>query len=105
MGQTSAPYPNSKYHLVEPRLLDVKMCKPKPEKAIKKTSLSPCSYQNNHSFKETQVRKPNIYISKYKNENFIEKAVRLNKWKLSPGAHDHTKGYNVMTKGLAKGWK
>jgi len=46
-----------------------------------------------------------VYISKYKNENFLTLAVKLNKWKPGSGTYDHHRGVDVITKGLAKGWK
>jgi hypothetical protein len=36
IGKQSAPYNNKNFVLTEPRLLDVKMMKPVPEKPVKK---------------------------------------------------------------------
>ena len=105
IGKNSPPYLDKKYSLVEPSLRPNLMRKPAPEKPVKKTSLSPCSYEALEVFKNTQVRKHKVYISKYKNENFLAMTVRLNKWKLGPGTHEVDKGKHVVTKGLAKGWK
>ena len=90
--------------MVEKKPFKLKIIKPIPAKKEVKSSLSPTSYQNLESFRSTQIKKPNVYISKYKNENFMQQLVKQNKWKPGSGTYDHNKGSN-MTKGLAKGWK
>ena len=79
---------DSNFKLVEHKTLTTTMYKPSPPKKIVKTSLSPTSYENLHSYKNTQIKKPNVYISKYKNDNFISIAVKHNKWKLGTGHYD-----------------
>ena len=90
---------------VEHKSMTTTMYKPSPAKKVVKTSLSPTSYDNNGSYKNTQIHKPNVYISKYKNENFINQTLKLNKWKQGAGAYDHDKGRSFVTKGLSRGWK
>jgi hypothetical protein len=50
--------------------------------------------------------KPNIYISKYKDENFLVTELKRKKGLPGPGAHDiNPKAEMQLTKGLARGWK
>ena len=58
--------------MTEEKLKYPKIYNPVPEKPKEKTSLSPASHNPMESFKSTQGKKPNVYISKYRNENFIE---------------------------------
>lgn len=75
------------------------------EKEKKKESLSPCSYNNMDSFKSTQTRKVNAWISKYKINNYLDKEIKQNKWKIAPCNYDIDKAKNIVTKGSARGWK
>jgi len=92
IGKESALFKDKNYSHVDPKLRTTNFYKPLPAKPTKKVSLSPTSYNTLSSFKDTQIHKPKVYISKYKNENFVNETVRKNKWKLGPGTHDHTKG-------------
>ena len=106
IGKEQAPYCNKNFDQVDKKLKYPHIYKPSPEKKVEKTSLSPTSYHPNESFKNTQVHKPNVYISKYKYENFISKETKRKKWVPGPGAHDFsTKGEMFLTKGSARGWK
>ena len=79
---------------------------PETTKAVRKESLSPCSYEPTDSFKKTQTRRLNGFISKYKTNNFVSETVKANAWKVSPAqGYDIDKGKHFVTKGLAKGWK
>ena len=82
-----------------------KIHKPPEKKKTEKTSLSPTSYNSMDSFKNSQVTKPKFYISKYKIDNFINKAIKQKKWVPGMGHYEHEKGKDIITKGAAKGWK
>lgn len=104
-GKESSPYVTKKYDAVDPKQKYPRMHKPSPEKKTEKQSLSPASYQPMDSFKGSQLPKPKFYISKHSFKGFIHKEVSLKKHVPGSGAYDHEKGKNVITKGLAKGWK
>lgn len=92
--------------LTEEKLKYPKIYNPVPEKPKEKTSLSPASHNPMESFKSTQGKKPNVYISKYRNENFIESVQKRKKWVPGAGTYKISeKGESFVTKGLAKGWK
>ena len=93
------------FRLTEPKVLQVLMLKPKEKAAAKKQSLSPCSYDQLKAFNTTQTLRVSGGISKYKTDNFVNKAVKSNKWKLGPGHYDHMKCLSFVTKGASKGWK
>eukprot|EP00356_Strombidium_inclinatum_P016753 CAMPEP_0170506206 /NCGR_PEP_ID=MMETSP0208-20121228/54036_1 /TAXON_ID=197538 /ORGANISM="Strombidium inclinatum, Strain S3" /LENGTH=339 /DNA_ID=CAMNT_0010787583 /DNA_START=392 /DNA_END=1411 /DNA_ORIENTATION=+ len=69
-----------------------KIYNPIPAKPVEKVNLSPTSYNFDESYKSTQLQKPKFYISKYKYENYISKAVKQKKWVPGSGAYDVDKG-------------
>lgn len=81
------------------------MLKPKEASPDKKQSLSPTSYDNLDSFKKTQTRRLNGFISKYQIDNYLTKDIKLNKWKPAMNIYDVDKGKNFITKGASRGWK
>lgn len=99
------PYFDKNWQSVDKKLKVPNMYKPSPPKPEKKTSLSPCSYNANDSFKNGTLPKPKFYISKYKYENFMAAHIKQHKYKPGSGQYDISKGHNIITKGAAKGWK
>ena len=79
--------------LTEEKLKYPKIYNPVPEKPKEKTSLSPASHNPMESFKATQGKKPNVDISKYRNDNFIDSVQKRTKW--VPGAGT----YKISEKG------
>lgn len=104
-GSQSPAWKDKKYSLVEYRVHQVNMIKPKPESPPKKNSLSPTSYEGLDSFKKTQTRRLNGFISKYQLDNYVTQHVKRNQWKPPAGIYEVDKGKNFVTKGLSKGWK
>ena len=63
-GQKSPAYKTPSYAAVEKKPRFAKMWKEAPPKEVKKTSLSPTSYEVDKSFKESQLSKPRFFIPK-----------------------------------------
>lgn len=76
-----------------------------PEKHVKKTDLSPASYDRGTSFIKSQLPKPRFYIDKGKYENFMNKTLKNKKWVPGSGSYDPDKATRYLTKGAARGWK
>ena len=106
IGKEQAPYCNKNYSSVDPKLKHPHIWKPVPEKPKEKSSLSPTSYKPDESYRNTQIKKPKVYISKYKYENYMNTEIKNKKWVPGPGTHNfNPKGEMFLTKGSAKGWK
>jgi hypothetical protein len=104
-----APY-DSKFTLVEERARTARYYPLKEEKDTasakeKAKSPSPVTYNMDESFKSTQLLKPRFFIRKGNYLSLAEETSKKKKFVPPPGAYNHEKAYEVITKGASKGWK
>lgn len=110
MGKTLVGPYDAKYGLVEERARTARYYPLKEEKESnsqkeKAKSPSPVAYNMDESFKATQLIKPRFFIRKGNYVSLAEEASKKKKFVPPPGAYNHEKAYDAITKGASKGWK
>jgi len=100
IGKEQPPLRNPNYTPIETKDRIANMYKALPEKPAKKVNLSPVTYDHLDSYNNTQVKKPNVYITpaKYKYNTFIDNAVKQSKHTPAP-KYEVIKAQSSINKG------
>jgi len=101
-------YVTKNYKHTEKKQYSYEMQKPPPKNQKEKPVnplVGPASYNVDDAFKQSQLRSPRFYISKFETDNYIDSKLKQAKGKPGIGQYDVTAGDNYVTKGLSKGWK